>query len=130
MSRPSCCSPVRHLAVLGLVAGLALSSVVTSAPADAARRRVRVRPELAALAAHDPFAAIHACESGGNYRAVSRSRRYMGAYQFNKRTWQGVGMQGLPHDAPPEVQDEAARRLQAARGWQPWPHCSRAAGLR
>jgi hypothetical protein len=121
------------LASVGLATGLALTAIPLSAdPAEAARsrRRLRPRPELVALAAQDPFAAIRQCESGGNYAAVSRSRRYMGAYQFNARTWRGVGMTGLPHEAPPEVQDEAARRLQAARGWKPWPTCSRLAGLR
>ena len=42
---------------------------------------------------------------------------------------QGLGYGGRPSDASPATQDAAARRLQAARGWAPWPACSRRLGL-
>lgn len=79
------------------------------------------------------FAALARCESGGNPRAVSRSGRYRGAYQFDQATWDGAVTRagrpewaGRPPDtAPPEVQDAAARQLYAERGRQPWPHCGR-----
>lgn len=132
MSRLSCRTRMSRIGAVAVAAGIALSTVVlTSDPADAARRRrLRPRPELVAMAAQDPFAAIRHCESRGNYQAVSRNRRYYGAYQFDVRTWRGLGYQGMPHEAAPEIQDEAARRLQEGRGWQPWPTCSRLAGLR
>lgn len=71
------------------------------------------------------FKKLRSCESSGNYTAVNRSNRYFGAYQFSVPTWQSLGYDGLPHEASPEVQDEAAQRLQAKRGWRQWPGCSR-----
>lgn len=70
---------------------------------------------------------LRLCESGGNYRAVSASGRYRGAYQFDRATWRSVGGHGDPAQASPTEQDNRARLLYAARGWQPWPHCGRRA---
>ncbi len=75
------------------------------------------------------FARLRQCESGGNYAADS-GNGYYGAYQFSPGTWQGLGYQGYPHENPPEVQDEAAWRLQDAEGWDPWPYCADRLGLR
>ena len=74
------------------------------------------------------FHKLRVCESSDNYRSVSRP--YYGAYQFDIRTWRGLGYGGRPDQASPAIQDQAARRLQAQRGWQPWPACSRKEGLR
>lgn len=69
---------------------------------------------------------IRACESGGDYGAVSPSGRYRGAYQFDQRTWDGYGPVGVdPAAAAPDVQDAAAVALYRARGAQPWPTCGR-----
>jgi|SRR5579875_2056111 peptidoglycan hydrolase-like protein with peptidoglycan-binding domain len=76
----------------------------------------------------DVWAALRMCESSGNYH-INTGNGYYGAYQFDLRTWRGLGYSGLPSDAPPAVQDEAAQRLYAQRGWQPWPACSRKLGL-
>lgn len=76
----------------------------------------------------DKLAKLRRCESGGNYAA--RSRRYSGAYQFSPATWRSLGYTGMPHEAPPHVQDEAARRLLARSGWSQWPACARKMGLR
>ena len=72
------------------------------------------------------------CESGGNPRAVSRSGSYMGLYQFDQRTWNGVARRVAPEwsgvrpaDAPPEIQHAMARTLFADRGRSPWPVCGR-----
>jgi len=81
---------------------------------------------LAATA--DDFAALRMCESGGNY-ATNTGNGYYGAYQFDLGTWHGLGYSGLPSDASPATQDEAARKLQAERGWSPWPACSAKLGL-
>lgn len=75
---------------------------------------------------------LRLCESGGNYRAVSPSGRYRGAYQAWTPTWRYVMADTKwasvdPAAAPPAVQDDFARRLYAQRGWQPWPHCGRRA---
>ncbi|MBX6421743.1 MAG: transglycosylase family protein [Nevskia sp.] len=70
---------------------------------------------------------LRLCESGGDYH-INTGNGYYGAYQFDLRTWHGLGYDGLPSDAPPAVQDEAVRRLYALRGWQPWPVCGIKAG--
>jgi hypothetical protein len=69
------------------------------------------------------------CEAGGRYQANS-GNGYYGAYQMSAGTWRGLGYGGLPHQAPPEVQDEAARKLRARSGWGQWPACSRRIGAR
>ncbi len=79
-------------------------------------------------ASDNDFARLRACESGGNY-AINTGNGFYGAYQFDRRTWQGLGYPGTANQASPATQDEAAARLQAARGWQPWPACSRKLGL-
>lgn len=71
------------------------------------------------------WAALRACESGGNYRAVSKSGKYRGAYQFDARTWAGLGGAGDPAAAPPAEQDARAKLLYSQRGWRPWPVCGR-----
>ena len=97
---------------------------------------VQVQPEVAETpkqtavraarcAAGDALACIRACESGGNYNAVSSSGKYRGAYQFDQRTWESQGGTGDPAAASPEEQDMRARSLYAQRGGQPWPVCSR-----
>jgi hypothetical protein len=67
-------------------------------------------------------------ESNGNYAAISPGGTYRGAWQFNQATWNGAvaragypGWSGRdPAQAPPEVQDAAARQLYSERGNQPW----------
>lgn len=80
----------------------------------------------------DQLARLAKCESGGNPRALSRSGKYMGLYQFDQRTWNGVARRIAPEwsgvrpaDAPPEIQHAMARTLFADRGRQPWPVCGR-----
>ena len=77
----------------------------------------------------DVWARLRHCESGGRYD-TNTGNGFFGAYQFVPRTWRSLGYAGLPHEAPPEVQDEAARRLQARSGWGQWPVCSRRIGAR
>lgn len=76
------------------------------------------------------LARLRACESGGNYRAVSSSGTYRGAYQFSRTTWNSVAATHYPEwrgvdpiDAPPYVQDAMTRALWAQMGRKPWPHC-------
>lgn len=68
------------------------------------------------------LAKLRACEAGGDY-ANKRNPLYRGAYQFGYTTWGGYGGYRDPADAPPAVQDQAARELYERRGWQPWPSC-------
>jgi len=93
---------------------------------SAVRPRV-IRPQ--AVPTGDVWARLRKCESGGRYN-ISTGNGFYGAYQFHPRTWRGLGYPGLPHQAPPEMQDEAARKLQARSGWGQWPACSRRLGLR
>ena len=78
------------------------------------------------VAADDPavWAALRKCESGGRYD-LNTGNGYYGAYQFALGTWQRLGYPGYPHQATAAIQDEAAKRLQAAQGWGPWPECAR-----
>ncbi len=75
---------------------------------------------------------LRACESNGNYRVVSASGKYRGAYQFSQSTWNAVarrhypGLAGLdPAKAAPWDQDRMARALWATGGPGHWPVCSR-----
>lgn len=98
--------------------------------ARASRSAVRPRVVRArALPTGDVWARLRQCESGGRYN-ISTGNGFYGAYQFLPRTWRGLGYPGMPHQAPPEMQDEAARKLQARSGWGQWPACSRRLGLR
>lgn len=63
------------------------------------------------------------CESGGRPNAVDPSGTYGGLYQFDTRTWQGLGGSGRPQDAPAEEQTFRAKKLYVQRGASPWPHC-------
>jgi hypothetical protein len=44
-------------------------------------------------------------------------------------TWWGLGYTGVPSNASPAVQDQAAEKLQAEAGWGQWPACSADLGL-
>ena len=76
----------------------------------------------------DVWSQLRECEASGDY-GLNDGSGYYGAYQFDLSTWQSIGYSGYPHQASPEVQDQAARELQSQRGWQPWPACSRKLGL-
>ncbi|MCU1623302.1 MAG: Transglycosylase domain protein [Frankiales bacterium] len=108
-AKPSKAAPV--LAVGGLTASFGAALTTT-----------------ASAASDDDFARLRMCESGGNY-STNTGNGYYGAYQFDSRTWHGLGYSGLPSQASKGTQDSAAHELQAARGWQPWPACARKLGL-
>jgi hypothetical protein len=74
------------------------------------------------------WAELRECESGDNY-AIDTGNGYYGAYQFSASTWVALGYPGLPNQAPPAVQDQAAQRLEAMSGWGQWPGCSAKLGL-
>jgi hypothetical protein len=68
---------------------------------------------------------LRMCESTDNPRAVSPQGWYRGLYQFDLRTWEGVGGVGDPIEASRDEQDLRARLLYEARGANPWPVCGR-----
>jgi len=105
----------RTMAATGVAAAMIAGETLTLAGAAGA-----VTP--------DTWAKLRMCEASGNY-ATNTGNGYYGAYQFNLATWQGLGYPGLPSDASPAVQDEAAQKLYQQRGWQPWPACSAKLGL-
>ncbi|GAA0449594.1 ubiquitin-like domain-containing protein [Streptomyces sp. NPDC046215] len=65
------------------------------------------------------------CEAGGRPDAVDPSGTYGGLYQFDVRTWQGLGGKGRPQDAPAAEQTYRAKKLYVSRGASPWPVCGR-----
>ena len=79
--------------------------------------------------APEVWLALRKCESNDRYD-LNTGNGYYGAYQFKLGTWQKLGFPGYPHDAPPAVQDDAARVLQSKLGWGQWGACSRRLGLR
>jgi len=92
-------------------------------PAKAAPTTAVAAPTPASTSVEATFACIRQLESGNNYKSPGG-----GAYQFQDATWRSLGYSGTASDAPPAVQDEAARKLLARDGWGPWttaPLCGR-----
>ena len=97
-----------------------------AAAAQAAEARAAAAPSYSySGGAGGTLAAIRACESGGNYGAVSSTGRYRGAYQFSYETWAAVGGSGDPAAASPSEQDYRAGLLLARSGSGNWPICGR-----
>jgi resuscitation-promoting factor RpfB len=71
------------------------------------------------------WAALAACESGGNPRATNPSGKYRGLYQFDLQTWRSVGGSGDPAAASPGEQTSRAQALYNSRGRSPWPECGK-----
>ena len=74
--------------------------------------------------------ALRQCESNNNYRAVSSTGRYRGAYQFSVATWDWLAGSRYPEligvdpiDASNADQDKMAAALYAIYGKSPWPVC-------
>lgn len=63
------------------------------------------------------------CESGLNPNAYNPAGPYYGLWQFDVRTWRGVGGSGVPSDASVEEQTRRAWTLRSRNGWGPWPVC-------
>lgn len=81
----------------------------------------------------DALLRLRECESTDQYHITNKTGKYMGAYQFDQRTWngaaQGNGLVELvnvkPHHAAPEAQDALARAVYEDRGRSPWPKCGK-----
>ena len=103
------------------ISRIELQSVVIIQPIT----RVVVRGSKQPAGANgDAFLQLRVCESGNNY-ASNTGNGYYGAYQFSGSTWNSMSTGYSRADlAPPAVQDDAARRLQARAGWGQWPSCA------
>ena len=95
----------------------------TAAPEPAHRHTPAPQVQASQTSSDAGLAGIRACESGGDYGAVSSSGKYRGAYQFDQQTWESVGGSGDPADASAAEQDRRAAALQQQRGSSPWPSC-------
>src|SRR2546423_715053 len=100
---------------LGMRVNSAGNDTGGTSPGSNSGSRVRVPAEVKRIAQ---------CESGGNPRAVSRTGRYRGKYQFDQATWEAWGGRGDPIRASEPTQDRIAVRLYHARGTKPWPNCA------
>lgn len=89
--------------------------------------KVGTKPLPTSVAGADglDWAALARCESGGRPSATDPSGTYGGLYQFDVRTWQGLGGSGRPQDASGSEQTFRAKKLYVQRGASPWPHCGR-----
>lgn len=145
----ACAEPASGLRVLARaeprveVAGVVFTAAASPTTTDttiaatrAATRTVRTTPPRAArvsTARRAPSLSVWQrlamCESSNNPTAHSKDGLYHGLYQFSLETWHWLALKGDPHDASPAAQLAAAKRLQAMRGWTPWPKCAKRLGL-
>lgn len=71
------------------------------------------------------------CESGGNW-AINTGNGFYGGVQFDRGTWLSNGGGAYAPTADLATRDQQiaiASKVQAARGWSPWPACSARLGL-
>lgn len=99
------------------------SEVVREPRAQVVKVGTKPLPTSVGGADHLNWSGLAACESGGRPGAVDPSGTYGGLYQFDTRTWQGLGGAGRPQDAPAAEQTFRAKKLYVRRGASPWPHC-------
>ena len=71
------------------------------------------------------WASLARCESGGDPRAVSRTGKFRGLYQFSLGTWRSVGGVGDPAAHSRDSQTAHAWKLYQRDGRAPWPECGR-----
>lgn len=122
--------------VLGVVLGAAagIHAANEGGASDVADASVLEAPDVeAAPPTPEPgygiWDRLAACESTGNWHIAS-GNGYWGGLQFDLPTWRAYGGVGLPSQASRAEQIAIAERLHAARGFAPWPVCSRKLGLR
>lgn len=98
-------------------------------------RRVLEAKERAGRGQRRPAGGVlalrRACESGGDYGAVSKSGKYRGAYQFDQGSWNSAAraakrpdLVGVdPARASVADQDAMAVVWERVHGGDPWPNC-------
>ena len=75
---------------------------------------------------------LASCESMSNWH-IATGNGYFGGLQFDRQTWLAYGgtvYAARADYASREQQIAIAEKVRAARGFQPWPACSRRLGLR
>ena len=110
--------PTHHARNFGLATAPLVAIIpLTASPAEAATTATWDR--------------LARCESGGNWH-INTGNGYYGGLQFSYRTWlsNGGGKYASRADKASKAEQIAvAERLLDARGWGPWPACSRKLGL-
>ena len=108
------------------------TTTTTQPPTTSTEAGAVVDHPIPAGTTEEQWHALRQCESTQNYRAVSKSGRYRGAYQFSIRTWDWVAGMHYPDlvgvdpiDASPSDQDKMAYKLYEINGWDPWPTCKK-----
>lgn len=117
--------PVARVIAIGTKAPEPVAPPASSAPASASASEPA---PAASSVGGDVWAALAACESGGN-PSTNTGNGYYGLYQFSLPTWQAVGGSGLPSEASAAEQTMRAQILQSRAGWGQWPACSASLGL-
>jgi len=115
-----------------VLAAFGLTVVLSACTPAQIRLAIAILGKHRHVASDSALTRLRQCESGDNYRAVSSSGSYRGAYQFNRGTWNSVASRHYPWlvgmdpaGAAPYFQDAMARALILERGRSPWPHCGR-----
>ena len=108
------------------------TTTTTTEPPTATTEDPAIEHPIPAGTTEAQWHALRQCESTQNYRAISVSGRYRGAYQFSIRTWNWVAGKHYPDlvevdpiDASPSDQDKMAYKLYEINGWDPWPTCKK-----
>jgi hypothetical protein len=74
---------------------------------------------------------IAVCESSLNPKAVNRTGKYRGLFQFDKRSWEWVGGSGDPAQATVGEQYKRAQLLVSRQGFnRAFPQCSKIMGVK
>lgn len=108
-----------------------LYSVATPAPTPAPVAAARAPKRVVTYDGDTVWDRLAKCESGGNW-AINTGNGYYGGLQFSHPTWHGYDggeFAEYPHEATRAEQIIVAKRLHAARGFQPWPSCRIKLGL-
>lgn len=108
--------------------------VAPQAAPQAAPQPVVYRPvaaPAAAVSGGSVWDRLAQCESSGNW-AINTGNGFYGGLQFDYGTWLGNGGGAYASRADLATRDQQiaiASKVQAARGWSPWPACSAKLGL-
>jgi hypothetical protein len=75
----------------------------------------------------DQWHVLAGCEAFGQWD-TDTGNGYYGGLQFSLDSWQGVGGEGYPNQAPAAEQIYRGNLLWERQGWNAWPGCARSLG--